>query len=48
MSDVRGERERLCPDGLHLVPATTAKEVYDRFLGPRLVQIAEGASPTRH
>ncbi len=38
--DATGERERLCPDGLHLVPATTAKEVYERFLGPRLQQIA--------
>jgi peptidoglycan/LPS O-acetylase OafA/YrhL len=38
--DATGERERLCPDGLHLVPDTTAVEVFDRFLGPRLRQIA--------
>jgi len=46
--DATGERERLCPDGLHLVPNTTAKEVYDRFLGPRLQQIAAEPSPARH
>ncbi len=46
--DATGERERLCPDGMHLVPATTAKEVYERFLGPRLRQIASGDITARH
>ncbi len=40
--DASGERQRLCPDGLHLVPQTTAKEVYERFLGPELQRIASG------
>ncbi|MGZ4728661.1 MAG: acyltransferase family protein [Acidimicrobiales bacterium] len=46
--DGTGERERLCPDGLHLVPETTAVEVYQRFLGPRLQQIAAEPGPARH
>ncbi|HEY5155122.1 MAG TPA: SGNH/GDSL hydrolase family protein, partial [Acidimicrobiales bacterium] len=46
--DGTGERQRLCPDGLHLMPATTGKEVFERFLGPRLAQVLSGAVLARH
>ena len=46
--DATGERQRLCPDGLHLVPDTTGQEVFERFLGPRLQDIAAGRAPARH
>ena len=43
--DGTGERQRLCPDGLHLMPPTTGKEVFERFLAPRLEQIVHGSGP---